>query len=243
MALGGMAFGVYLILGTASRGAAIALGCVVLYFLWHASPAQRLAAITVAPVGLVILLSILPQTLVQRIKSFSDTEGASEEALESSRSREYVLRKSIEYTLHNPIFGLGPGQFANYEGTHNVVLGGHGYWHSTHNCVTQASSEMGIPAALFMLGGFFSTMRSFRRVYRSTKFRPECRDINVAALTLGMAFVGFFVAIIFLNFAYFFYTPAMAGVAIALERVSGAELRLRKPEVPVPFPWQPRVAV
>ncbi len=146
----------------------------------------------------------------------------------SSESREYLLRKSITYTFEHPIFGVGPRQFASYEGQHNRIVGTHGLWNEAHNSFTQASSECGIPALIFFLAGIVSTYRLLNGVWREARRRPDCGEIRVTAFCAMLGLTAFLAAIAFLNFAYFFYLPAMGGFAIALRRAAQREFRLRR---------------
>jgi O-antigen ligase len=158
---------------------------------------------------------------VQRLQSFSSGD---EGAVESSEARKYLFRKSVEYTLTHPIFGVGPGQFSNYEGQHNIVVGTtHGYWHETHNMFTQVSSECGIPAFFFFTAGLVSTWRMLSGTYRKARERADCADIQTAVLCVMIGMAGFCVAATFLNFAYFFYQPALGGLAIAISSAAGQE--------------------
>jgi O-antigen ligase len=138
----------------------------------------------------------------------------------------------VEYTFTHPIFGVGPAQFANYEGNNNKVIGTHGYWHATHNTFTQASSESGIPAFFFFTAGLVSTYRMLNGAYRKARQRADCRDIETAVMCAMMGMVGFCTAAMFLNFAYFFYEPALGGLAIAISR--GAELEFAARDIPAP---------
>jgi O-antigen ligase len=151
------------------------------------------------------------------------------EAVESSESRKYLLRKSLEYTFKFPVFGVGPGQFASYEGKNNMVIGTHGAWHETHNTFTQVACECGIPGFLLFVTGILSSFRLLRATYRSARRRPECQDIATAAfyITLGMG--GYCVAILFLSHAYTFYLPCIGGLAVAVHAAAQEEFRLRAP--------------
>ena len=230
-ALVGVVYGTYLILATASRGAAIALTCDILLFVYFASALQRFVAVIVLPIGLALALAILPHSTLQRIRSFSEGEGSSEEALESSRARKYVLEKSIEYTVHFPVFGVGIGRFPSYEGVHNQVVGEHGAWLQTHNSYTQVSTECGVPAFILFFGGIVSAFRLLLKTYRQARARSDCVDISRVTLCVLVALAGFSVAIIFLSLAYTFYLPALAGLAIGLSRAAASEFRVR-PQVP-----------
>jgi O-antigen ligase len=227
-------FGGYLVLGTASRGATIALAIDILLFTYLATALQRFVVALVLPLGVVAMLAILPHNTLQRIGTMSESEGGSEEAMESSRARAYVLRKSLEYTLSFPVFGVGVARFPSYEGVHNKTIGDHGAWLQTHNAYTQVSSECGIPAFLLYLGGMVATVRLLLRTYRQARARPECRDIAGVCLCLALAMAGFCTAALFLSLAYTFYLPTIAGLAIGIARAADAEFRIRPQNPPPP---------
>jgi O-antigen ligase len=230
------AYGLYLILATASRGAAIGLACAALLFFLWGTGRQRTAMILIGPIALAALAVAVPGDALKRIRSFSFSDAGespesdasvSAEALESTAAREYLLKTSLLYMVENPLFGVGPGQFATFEGTHNKVIGDHGSWHGTHNTFTQAASECGIPAGLIFLAGIVTTFRLIRSVWSEARSRTDCDDIRIAAACLLVACSAFCIAITFVNFAYFFYLPAMAGFAIALSRCAREEFRIR----------------
>jgi hypothetical protein len=228
-ALAGVAYGVYRVLASGSRGAAVGLVAAGLFFLWRGTAPQRLALLAGAPILFAVLVAMMPQSTWQRVTSFSAGEAnASEEALQSSAMRMYLLRKSVAYSLQHPVFGVGPGQFGVYEGTHTQLAGmTHGYWHGAHNTYTQVSSECGIPAALFYIAGIFSSFHLLGSAYRQARARQDCQDIRAAAFCVMLGMVGYCTAITFLNFAYFFYLPAMVGFAIAFSRAAQREFRDR----------------
>jgi O-antigen ligase len=218
-----VAVGTVKILQSGSRGAAIGLAAAILVFLWRGTTRQRIALLAIVPLGAAGLVAVLPGSLVQRLQSFSSGSDSSAEALASSQSRAYLLRKSVEYTLTHPVFGVGPGQFASYEGQHNIVVGTHGSWHETHNMFTQVSSECGIPAFFFFTAGLVSTWRMLSGTYRKARERADCADIQTAVLCVMIGMAGFCVAATFLNFAYSFYQPALGGLAIAISSAAERE--------------------
>ena len=230
LALTGVAVGVLVIFRTASRGALLAIVVDLLFVLLRGGMRQRIALLCFAPITLAGVLILVPGQLIQRIRSFSPHESdVSAEAIESSMARSYLLRKGIEYTLQHPLTGVGPGQFSTYEGEHNKLFSGHGMWHGTHNSWIQASSECGIPGGLLFLAGWASSFLLVNRTYRMAKKRPDCRDIQQMTFCVMLAILGFCVAITFLNFAYFFYGPAMAGLAMAIWRTANNEFLRRVP--------------
>ena len=235
-ALAGLGFGLTMILRSASRGGAVALAVAFLFFLLRASARQRLAFVVLVPVAAAGFFVAVPKSAWDRIWNFATSDSQTiletSSAAESTRSRVYLFKKSIEYTRQFPFFGVGPGQFAEYEGKNNLIVGDHGLWHLTHNTFTEVSSECGIPAFVFFVAGIVSTFRLLNSVHREARRRTDCNDIRNAAFCAMLGLVGFCVAISFLDFAYFFYLPAMGGLAILLSRSAGDEMRKRAGSVP-----------
>ena len=214
--LAGIAYGILIILQTGSRGGLLALTAVIIALMCWGSTMQRLALLVIVPIGCIGMVAALPHQTLNRILSFSsDEKDVSAEAMLSSGQRKYLLQKSVEYALEHPVFGVGPGQFPNYEGKHNQVIGTHGTFHETHNSFTEAASECGIPAFLLMVAGLVSSFRIFYSIFKKARKRKDCPDIRDAMLCTMLCMVGFIVAITFLNFAYFFYQPLLGGWAIA----------------------------
>lgn len=227
-ALGGIAWDLLLILKTASRGGLVGLIVGTLCFLFWGTNRQRIAALCIAPIAAAILVSMVPDMAMQRILSFSAAAAdASAEALESQNSRRYLLEQSIRYTLRFPIFGVGLDEFSDYEGAHNQVLGTHGLYHESHNTWTQVSSECGVLALALFVAGVVSSILLLYSTHRKARERPDCTDIRLVAFCLLIATISFCSAITFLSFAYFFYWPALSGLAIAVHRAAEREFLAR----------------
>jgi O-antigen ligase len=198
------------------------------FFLFYATPFQRLALVVAIPLAVLVILSSLPAPTLRRITSFTASDDVSEEAIASSNAREYLLSKSIEYTVEHPVVGVGPGQFSEYEGMNNRLGGtAHGYWHETHNTFTQVSSECGIPALLFFVAAIVSSFALLNSTYRQVSSRVDCRDMRamISCIILGLS--AFCVGILFLSFAYMFYLPALGGLAISVSCAAREELARR----------------
>ena len=224
----GVVYGLYVILGTGSRGALVALGVATVYFLVRGTALQRLVLVGIAPIVAAVLLTVVPARILQRLTSFSTSDAnAMGDAIASSMTRQYLLKTSIGYTLQYPLFGVGPGQFSSFEGMHNQIIGTHGVWQEAHNTFTQVSSECGIPAAILFIAGIVSTFLLLNRTFGQARNRPDCADIRAAVFCVSLALVAFCTAIAFVNFAYFFYLPAMAGLAIAMSKAAQVEFQSR----------------
>ena len=217
-------YGAYFVLGSGSRGAAIGIAADVLFLLLSTPPRRRLLVWVTTALVLIVTIKVLPQQTWTRITSIVDDRDAPEEAASSSEDRKYLLRKSIEYTFQHPLFGVGPGQFSNFEGSASQAKGVRGSWHETHNTYTEASSENGLIAFFFYAAGIVWTVILLNRTWARVRHRRDLHDIANAVFCLRVSLVGFCTAIFFVNFAYYFYLPAMAGFAIAISRAADAAI-------------------
>ena len=215
-------YGLVLVLGTASRGCMIALLFVFFFALMRASPRQRIAALVIGVVLGASVPFLLTGGVLNRLGSvFGGQQDTSEtaESAESSAARMYLLKQSLRYTFQHPLFGVGPGQFPNYEGGQSRAEGKQGQWKVTHNFMTQISSECGIPALVLMLSSLVSAMMLVGRTYKQARTRGFT-DIANACFCYQLSMIGYVGSIVFLAQAYHPYLPTMIGLAIAMSLVA-----------------------
>ncbi len=211
--LASIGYGLWIILGTASRGALLAIVAAFLCFAYLAAPRQRVVAILLGLVVAALIPALAPRRAITRLGTLFGEEDV--EANESAATRAYLFKKSISFTFEHPIFGVGPDQFGNYEGKTRRLQGEQGRWQATHCSFTQVSSECGLPALIFYLAGLASAILLIRRTHRNARLQG-LDDIANACVCYLVAMTGFFVAITFLSSAYRFYYPAMIGLAVAI---------------------------
>jgi O-Antigen ligase len=208
-----IAYGLWIILGTASRGALIAIAAGVLFTFWRAAGRQRFTLIVPTILLTAGIAAVLPQGPLDRLAALFGKEHI--EADESAASRSYLFKKSVLFTLSHPVFGVGPDQFSNYEGNSSVKQGQLGSWHATHCAFTQVSSECGIPALILFICGIGSAFVLVSRTYRAARQQGQ-REIANSCFCYMLAMVCFIAAITFLSNAYRFYLPVMIGLAISM---------------------------
>lgn len=229
-------YGVYLVLATGSRGALVALIIAFLYTLmWLRLPYKMLLLFLAVILG-IVLAAVLPDRTVSRLATTlsgpADDAAPTTESEESADSRMYLLKRSLVFTIQNPIFGVGPGQFMIYEAKVAKDAGVRGSWHDTHNTFTQISSEAGVPAFLLYVAALISTYRMLSLLYRRSRNQPsspESRRVMVACFCVSLSLVAFSAVSFFLSLAYLFYLPAITGIAIALTRATEHEWRQARP--------------
>jgi O-antigen ligase len=215
--------GLWVILGTASRGALVGLAVVFLCILVHLSLPKKLALVAAVVLLVLAAMTLLPTVTRGRLGSLFGTNDV--EAAQSAESRQYLFWTSVRFTFQHPVFGVGPDQFGIYEGKTSRAHGEHGNWHATHNSYTQVSSECGLPAFFFFVGGLGSAILLVLRTYRMAK-REGYPEIANACFCYLLSMAGYLVALIFLAQAYSFRLPAMVGVGITL---SFAAMRTMRP--------------
>lgn len=238
--IGFMAYAMKVILGTASRGAVIAIAVGFLFVLLKASGKQRVAALAIVGVFAAATPLLLHGNAADRLASLV---GASqhEEAKESGEARQYLLKQSIIYTLQHPIFGVGLGQFSNFEGKLSTAEGKVGNWHETHNSFTQVSSECGLPGVIFFAGAIFSAMFSVYRVFRRAQKARQTEIANTCFCYL-LSMICFVTSITFLANAFRFYLSLMIGLAIALSAAAQEALSAEPANAAAAtLPWPGRV--
>lgn len=216
----------YRILASGSRGALIALICTSIFVFVRGKMLHKIVLVVGGFLVGSLMLATLPGQVSDRLMSlFADSaeeRALSANAAASRESRTYLLLRSLTLTFEHPLFGVGPGEFANFEGNDTMRRRGvKGAWHDTHNSYTQISSEVGIPAALFYLTAILSTFFLLRRIHRRAIQLPCGMLRDKAVLSCGclmVSLVGFASAAFFLSLAYRFYFPTLTALAVVLHR-------------------------
>jgi O-antigen ligase len=224
LCLGVLGYGVYFCAATGSRGGLVAFAAAALFILIRAPGRVRIGALAATGAMFLLVLAFLPHALLQRYGTLFTNDIEDQEAAESTAARTHLLKASIQFTIRHPVFGVGPGEFSDYEAAYAKSEGRRGAWAVTHNAYTQVSSEAGIPALLFFLAAIVMTFRTFGRIYRAARAHPELRPMAMGCLCCQLSLVGFCTAILFLSLAYTIYLPTMTGLAMAFSRSLEREL-------------------
>ena len=129
--------GIYYCAATGSRGGLVAFAAVCTFVLIHAPGKVRIGALAAAGSMFLLMLVILPQTLLHRYATLFTSNSDDLEAVQSTEARTHLLRASIQFTIQHPLFGVGPGEFSDYEAAEAKTEGKKGAWQVTHNAYTQ----------------------------------------------------------------------------------------------------------
>jgi hypothetical protein len=228
----GLPVALYYVLRTGSRGTFLAAVVVFLLISYYSRPAVRGMLAAIAGITLAVALLTVPgQTLRRLTLIFLDPGSAAasgrvtseQEAssVASQMQRWALLKLSVWYTITNPVFGVGQGQFINKVGGDAIAEGERSSWLGTHNMYTQISSECGIPAAALFISVLWLSIRSMIRLLKLSRMRGSTGPFESVAFSLLAMLVGFGVSGMFHHLAYSQFLPLLAGQAAALEMVAG----------------------
>jgi O-antigen ligase len=217
VAMLGVAYGCYLIVASGSRGGFIALVTGVAAMLVMGTSRQRMVGLFTSAAMLFAAIALVPPQTFQRILSLSeDNSSATSEALQSSRIRKQLLQDSMMFAITHPLLGLGPGRFSEIEGLSRKVDGQVGLYFEAHNSFMTVASECGTPALICYVAGIVSSILLLNRIRRKVADDPDAADVRNAVSCMKTAIIAYCVATFFVNFAYFFYLPALSGLITAM---------------------------
>jgi O-antigen ligase len=211
-----------------SRGGTVGLLAMMLVLLYQMRRLRPGVAVLVVAASLATL-PLLPSSFTSRMSSIFNAE---EDPTGSREARKQLLREGYQAFLDHPVFGLGAGQFQNYQPENREEA-----WRETHNAVLQVAAELGIVglivfmllvgygfAAVFRTG---STLRRIRRARRAREPDPvfgRREPLELYASAMMASLTGWFVAALFASVAYYWTFYIVLGLAVALRDVTMRDL-------------------
>ena len=192
----------YAVLLTYSRMGFLALIITLTVAAWLLGVRCRRPAL-LAALGMVFLVFVVmsPQQLGHRLATIVNP---SADETGSAQERQILLETSINVALHNPILGVGPGNF--------VILSGR--WRVAHNTFAQLASEAGFPGLALFLALLLLAARSAKRARSNPELAIWSGAVRaaLAAMTVGCFFGSF--PYNFLPYLLFCYATALGQVAM-----------------------------
>lgn len=209
---------IYALLRTSSRAGLLALIVAGGICLWEFGiQGRRPHLVLLAAIASGIIFVAVGNRVIQRFSNTTQFEGNGA-AYQSAQLREQMLLKSLEVTLENPLFGIGPGDFP-------VISGA---WIETHDVYTQFSAEAGIPALVLFLMIYWYALHQLAEVKRRAADRSE---LAMLASASRAGLIAFAVAGFFYPDAYQFFLYFVLSYATALNQIvttQGAQAVQRK---------------
>lgn len=211
---------------TATRAAIPAMvGMVAIYF-WRSTAANRLTIVVGSIIALFGLLFVLPQSTLDRFAtikdSFNSSSAPSSEAMASTAERRELMKDALLLVRDNPVFGVGPGEFADYRYRYLRQPNRMRKLYSpSHNTFLQIGAESGIPGMLLYVTFLFFTYRTVLRIrtMAAQSHHPDAALFSKVAMCLEAALVYFAICALFMTCDWHPHQFVIAGLAIASERV------------------------
>lgn len=234
----------YTVLLTGSRAGLVVAGALGVIVIMLASPGKRLALLLLLPLLALSALSFSP-TARERIGTLfgDDAPNSRDEELAASSSlaRRLALEQSLQLTLENPIFGVGPGVFQSASAHMGKAAGMRALWVETHNSYTQVSSETGIPGAIFFCSAILMSLRDLLRIRKQTKNNPRLKQVHDTSFYLLLGFSAFALTSLFSSVAYGFLFWMLFGLCAATISTLKRELAVPTPTITTPYPLTPAI--
>lgn len=247
-ALGYLTMGVFLyaIFTTGSRSALIT-ATVLAGIVFFYSPAPRKVLLLLLFPILGAGLFSLSDTARLRLRTLFEnnparaTSYSEEAAIASANVRILTLRQSIQLTLENPIFGVGPGVFQSAAASLRGAQGQRALWIETHNSYTQVSSETGLPGMILFCGAVLVSVRELWRIRTRTAQSPALAPLHETVNFLLVGFLTYTLTSLFSSVAYNYIFWMLIGLCAASIPILRRELERNTAPAPSgpPLPAPP----
>jgi O-antigen ligase len=213
-----------------SRGGTLGLLAMLAVLLYQIRRVRPTVAVGVI-VACLVTIPLLPSSFTQRMSSILNPE---EDITGSREARKRLLREAYQAYLDHPVFGLGAGQFHNYNPRDREEV-----WHEAHNAWLQVASELGTGGLLVFAAivgsGFVAGLQGVAAVRRSrprhTRRSREPAELSARRERLQLyasavlaSLTGWVVAAMFASVAYYWTLYLVLGLAITLRDITLREV-------------------
>ncbi len=211
---------------TGSRSSLIVVAGMAVIMFFQVSAANKLKVLICCGLVAATFPFFVSKDLMSRYAttfSSGDTSGMSDSAASavmSTNARKELVRNAITLTLRNPVFGVGLGNFSFRSADLEIAKGNLPLWYTCHDIFLLVSSETGVVGFLFYVATLFFTGRILIRLRKASKNVPELDGVPQMAYCILMALLAFASCGLFGTNAYNMQMPAIAGLAVALDRIA-----------------------
>ena len=207
------------IVGTQSRGATLGM-IAVGGFLWFFSNRKAASSVVLVLCALVVSFHA-SDAYFTRMSTIKNYQGEG-----SAEGRITAWKAGVRMALHDPLFGVGSGNFPTAFGSNYRPAGWDGPLMTAHSSYFLVLGELGLPGFITMLslvvGGAVSTMALRRRVLGSSTDPPSeaARDMARMLQLLTASLIGFGVAGAFLSASYYPHIFVLSGLLVSAHSIA-----------------------
>ena len=208
-------------------------------FVLRGTPRGKLIGVGIVLIA-VAAIGMAPGVFWQRMATvWSGTENSQNEvaasAVMSEQERVGVLERAIHYSLENPLFGLGLGNFEVASGTE---IGKPEAWLGAHNTFAEISSEAGIPALILFVALLWIAIQHMHALGRKAIAGALGFELTLMARATLVSLLSFVFGAFFahIGYEYFLYYPVAFAVGVqtiarSIERPVNSVAHARTPEL------------
>lgn len=214
------------VLRTGSRGALVAIAALSCLVFLKVNVANKLKLLILCVIMALSFPLVVPKGMLTRYKTMLKTESnaavSSEvnSAIASTNARRELMLQALRLTARHPLFGVGLGNFSNQSASLFAARGEVPMWFTCHDIFLLVLSETGIPGFLLYMALIVVTYKSLFRLQSQARNVPELQEIARIAFCIAVSLSAFLICGIFSTSAYTFQLPMLAGLTVALARVS-----------------------
>jgi O-antigen ligase len=186
-------------------------------FVLRGTPRGKLIGVGIVLIA-VAAISMAPGLFWQRMATvWSSSENSQNKvvasAVKSEEERLGVLERAIDYSLENPLFGLGLGNFQVASGTE---LGKPEAWLGAHNTFAEISSEAGIPAFVLFVALLWTAIKRTYALGKKTIAGEQGFELTLMARATLVSLLSFIFGAFFahIGYEYFLYYPIAFAVGV-----------------------------
>lgn len=210
------------VIGTQSRGAAIATACVFLFLWWNSK--KKFSGLLLICSILVIVANYAPDVYFDRLSTIAHYE---EEG--SAMGRIMAWKAAMRMAADNPVLGVGAGYFAIALGTEykppefgDVNMP----WLTAHSLYFLVLGELGFPGLILILSMIIGNNRRVRRLFKAADDSTDGRLLSYSRLflMLNASLIAFAVGGAFLSVAYYPHLYILLGLIVASTYVYESEI-------------------
>ncbi|HXW89070.1 MAG TPA: O-antigen ligase family protein [Terriglobales bacterium] len=195
---------------TYSRSGFLAVALAAVLVVWQFAIRERKFQLVLVAVFLgMIVVVAMPSHFTARIASIVTGNQVDSMDRGSMQERKNLLIASVNEALHNPIFGVGAGNFQATAGS----------WHVAHNTYTEIAAEAGFPAAVLFLMILYRTVVNLRLVRKSRAYATDA-EVRMLAGGLWVSVAAYLVSAFFASTEYNLYPYFLVAYTTALYQIT-----------------------
>ena len=214
------------VMKTGSRASIVVIPLMLAMVFFKTSAANKAKLLVCCLVLICLIPIVVPKDLLARYKTIfisdlsSNLSDNAASAVMSTNARKQLVKNAIVMTIQHPIFGVGMGNFSFQSAELEVAKGKVPLWYTCHDIYLLVSSETGLAGLMLFLATIIFTAKILLRLEKTARNVPDLEGVSQMAFCILLSLIAYAACGIFNTNAYTMQMPALAGLAVALDRIT-----------------------